>query len=215
MYDTVEEATQKLVNSVVLYKDLPVMIIKAGGSKNKVSLAYTPLPVIGADRSLDKALIEDPGWDFKDLGSRLGYVSVQSPQTGVYETVFTARIPTRHSRQGLDERTVSIKFPNLDPPEWDYRWSTLVERGGLVTTLKGLYNTSKEAFDLITKNPKTVRSQPISRKLLLYYDRINPPNLVYRNEKIGYTEDGETFKLAIHKQYLKEELTDMVGLKIA
>lgn len=215
MYDTVEEARQKLESSVVMYDGIPVFIVGASGSKNKVMLQYIELPISprGQSEGSKSASIMDPLWDFKTIGSKLGYVQIKDLKTGVFESVFTSRIPTRHSRQGLDERTVYVSPPTFSG--MDYGWGVIITQPGLIDTMRKNFPSIKEAFDGLTNKPEMFKSVGISRKMILMYDRVSPPYLIYRQEKIGYTEDGINFKLAKHKDFLREELQDMEGLKIA
>lgn len=214
MYDTVEEARQKLESSVVLYDSVPVYIQSCSGKKNEVNLTFINLPVTGKDQEKTIRSITDPRWDFRSIGTRLGYTPVKSPVNNSWETVFVSRVPIRHSRQGLDNSTVSvIQFDTGSG--YGYSWNDVLMSGGLIRTIKGDYPSTESAFDKITKDPELFKSIPVHRKLALFYDKVNPPNLLYRNDRIGYTEDGRIFKLAKHKNFLREELTDVIGLKIA
>lgn len=216
MYDTREEAQQKLANSTVLFEGKPVQILEATGSKNKVILRYhsIPYPQQGIDGPTDSVHIADTRWDFKSLGTKLGYVNInKSPFDAKQEAVFATRIPTRNSRQGLDQRTGRVsQYPS---PEHPWIWDHLLNHTGIVDCINNKYPTAAEAVNQLTADCDMVRSVAIGRKLMMIFDRVNPPNLVYRNNKVGYTEDGITFKLAPHKAFLKEELIDMLGLKIA
>jgi hypothetical protein len=215
MYDTVEEALQKIGNTVILYQDVPVYVSTATGKKGKVKLHITKLPAVSGAEDYS---IDDPGFDFKGIASRLGYTEVRNPVTDIFETVYLSRIPIRGQqgniviRQGLDDRTVKV-----DPvTDFGFKWNDLILRdSGFVNSVQDIFKTTKKAFDLITNSDPEYTSVPFHKKLALYYDTISPPYLLYRNQKIGYTEDGLVFKLARHKQYLREELTDIVGLKVA
>lgn len=211
MYDTKEEAQQKLVNSVVIYDNKPVFVVGARGLKGKITLSYTPLPFTGD--KVEEAAIEDPRWDFKNLGSRLGYVSLVKDNKGKWVSVYSSRIPMRASRQGLDTRTVQIS--NLNIHEFVCSWDYIYRTNDLIMTMANKFPSAREAFNTITNEREGIRSLAFSRKLLLSNDYITPPTLWYRNEKIGYTEDGIIFKLPNHKSFLKEELVDMEGLRIA
>lgn len=213
MYDTIEEAKQKLEGTAVLFDDKPVYVVGVGGRKNVVHLQYQELPLKGSSE-IKVAVISSSSWDFKSIAHKLGYVAVKCPEDGNWETIFTTRIPIRHSRQGLDSRTVQINHLSNDI-KFNYSFSNLLQLETFNRTIQNKYPSVEDVFEKITDDPLMYRSLPIHRKLLLYYDRISPPYLVYRNEKIGYTEDGKLFKLAKHKTYLKEELVDIVGLNVA
>jgi hypothetical protein len=215
MYDTVEEALQKIGNTVILYQDVPVFVSSASGKKNHVKLHITKLPAVGDSNLKD---INDPEFDFKGIASRLGYTEIRNPVTDVYETVFLSRIPIRGQqgniviRQGLDDKTVEIE--PID--EYRFKWGEILTReSGFTNSIQDTFKTTQEAFKLITAIDPEYTSVPFHKKFALWYDTISPPYLLYRNQKIGYTEDGLVFKLARHKQHLREELTDIVGLKVA
>lgn len=214
MYDTAEEAKQKVENSIVLFNGNPVFIVGVGGKKGSVFLKFKTLPLGGAEdpQSVD---ISDPRWDFKSCGMKLGYTLVHNPNNGYWESVYVSRTPIRTSRQGLDDKTVCISY--VDPsPTFHYNVANLAgKESKFKDTIRNVYPSSKEVFDRVTTQGSMYRSVPINRKLVLMYDRVSPPYLLYRNEKIGYTEDGLRFKLAKHKDFLREELTDMMGLKVA
>lgn len=214
MYDTSAEAEQKLGQSVVLFDGCPVYISGVAGSKADLRLYYTKLP-LGAEwtgKSNQFELISDPRWDFKSVGARLGYTAVRSPMK-VEEIIWCSRIPIRHSRQGLDQKTIYIK--RSQDSDYPYDWGCLIHAQGLVQTMRGQYAPVSEAFKMLLEKPGQFRAIPISRKMALEYDRVSPPYLLYRGEKVGYTEDGSSFKIAKHKNYLTEELVDMENLKIA
>ena len=215
MYDTAEEAQQKLANSTVLFNGIPVHILRSTGEKGNVSLEYTPLPY---DRNVSNPKIWEKinhdGWDFRGLASKLGYVTLDK-HGGPVEAVFCSRMPTRSSRQGIDDRTCLVSSLRQAEDRGRIQWSNVMYTPHLRTTINDTFPSIQEALKTLFDHPKEVFSVAIKRKLMLTYDMVNPPNLVYRNEKIGYTEDGERVKLAKHKLFLKEELEDMCGLKCA
>lgn len=218
MYDTVEEIRQKIDGSVVLYDGYPVRIFGADGSKSKLVVHCMKLPLESkpiqmSDNGMLHIPASDSKWDFKSLGSRLGYVQTKGPLSTL-DSVFVSRVPVRRSRQGLDTHTTTV----ISPPEWGgYRLTIeqLMYQPNFVNTMMGSFPKSKEAFNTLINSSKIVQSVPISRKLAMSYDRVSPPVLLYRTEKVGYTEDGTVFKIAEHKKYLTETLVDMEGLKVA
>lgn len=219
MYETLAEADQKLTNSCILYEGNPVKVIGTAGEngRDQVKLSFVPLPIprsrpISSTDLVTRKII-DPGFDFRSLGSKLGYVNIpKSPFNSCREAVFVVRVPTRSSRQGLDRRTTQVL--QMGTHTCQYEWDTLAGEQGLVDCIHNRYPTVKEAIKLLTDDPINCKAVAINKKLMMIFDRVNPPNLVYRNEKIGYTEDGERFKLAPHKRFLSEELTDMLYFKI-
>lgn len=214
MYDTAEEAKQKLAASVALYKGRPVYIHDASGSKNTLNLVFSYLPLISPSQPKETACIHSLDWDFKTIGSRLGYTPVEIG--GKYTCVYTSRVPIRTSRQGLDNKTVYVTtIPLPDTPSFTGNWGVLIQREGIVSTLTDKYLSTSEAYLRLTSEPQSFKAIPVHRKLMLNFDRVSPPSLFYRFDKVAYTEDGKLFKLAPHKKFLREELVDMIGLKVA
>lgn len=226
MYETIEEAKLKLESSLVLFDGRPVYVSGVAPMRGDFGLQYTSLPFrkkknpwnlppgsVNPETTYETVSIKDPRWDFKSGNSRLGYVSLMNPNDGSIESAFTSRMPSRHPRQGLDNRTVQVRLFSSNP--WPIDFSSLLEAEGLSNTFSGKYSSASVAFEYVSKKPEVYHSVPISRKLLIHWDRVSPPVLVYRNEKIGYTEDGEKYKIAYHKRFLTEELQDIEGLKIA
>lgn len=213
MYETAEEARQKLEHSVVLFDNQPVYIQGTAGKRGALQLIYKGLPWSDSEQG-QLAAIDDPRWDFRSGGSKLGYTDMLNTREGHLESVFISRMPVRHSRQGLDDRTVYISIPDT-PTNDRYDFQSLIRsEHGLRKVICNQYDSVQDVFKKITSDNRRYKSLPFSRKLALLYDRVSPPVLLYRNEKVGYTEDGVTFKLANHKKFLTEELVDMTGLKI-
>ena len=216
MYNTVEEVKQKLVNSVVLFDGFPVYIQNAAKNKKEIELFYLKVPILRNENiKPEVAFICDPKWDFKTFGTKLGYVSVKNPLNEKFESLFITRVPIRHSRQGLDDRTTLL---TSCPEEGSYKfsWNDVIYNKSTTinNTIKNQFPSIESAFNTLINNYE-YHSIPIHRKITILYDQISPPYIIYRNDKIGYSEDGKIFKLAKHKNYLREELTDMIGLKIS
>jgi hypothetical protein len=210
MYTTRAEAEQKISGTTILYDGDPVYISNVGGSDGKVTLEFCKIPFGSNKRQWVD--IDDPLLDFKSISSKLGYVDYYSSR-GIREALFVSRAPVRTTRQGVDSRVVRIfSFFN---DRHSYSWDHILEQESLNSTIKNKYTPASTAIKDLLNSPDEVRSVAISRKCMLAFDKVNPPNLIYRNERVGYTEDGKLLKLAPHKKFLAEELTEMQGFKIA
>jgi hypothetical protein len=222
MYETVEEVRQKLVGSVIMFDNQPVFVQSSDSDDNGINITIDCLPLNRKSPSRNKVYIEDPKIDFRSLGTRLGFINMVDPSGNYTEdVVYSSRVPIRQSKQGLDERTVAFRQINSN-----YKvnvFSSAVSREGLNNTLMNKFPSPKEAYDYIMNTPnvvakafhrKYVVAKAFHRKYSLFYDKISPPFLIYRNEKVGYTEDGITFKLPKSKDFLTEELSDMIGVKV-
>lgn len=215
MYDTQEEYKQKLGSTVVLFDGKPVLIHEFSGKGKDITILFYKLPLSksGTGEGLHE-LANDPRWDFKKLGEKLGYINLVNSTTKERDIIFSSRIPTRHSVQGLSSRTVGLKsFPEN---KFNIEWATLLTQESLTDTLMNKFPSRQKAFDIITGDTfNIICNVAIGRKYALSYNRVHPPGLVYRGENIAYTEDGKLFKLAKHKLFMKEELVDIENFEVA
>lgn len=203
-----DETVKKFSGTTVLYDGKLAQICDVTGDGDTIQLEYVLLPYRGQPSK--KAYILDSNWDFTSLASRIGYVNVE--WGGVMNAVYCSRLPKRQTRQGLDTETVQVVNPLKDVSE--FNWNAVKDSPHLNITINNLYPSLKSCVQTLIQDPVKNRSLSVSRRMAVVWDRINPPNLLYRRDRIGYTEDGETVKLAAHKHFLYEELTDMMGLKV-
>ncbi len=211
MYDTAEEAKQKLGDSVVLFDGRPVYIYSSDISGDRVRLIFVDLP-LPKKSEYRFEFIDHPSWDFRSLGSKLGYVNYFDKNSEKWDIVYLSRVPVRTSRQGLDSKTVSCRLPIWTENGID--WSHLLYTEPFIDMFNNKRLSPTAAFQKLMSDPDEYNSISFSKKFALYYDQVNPPNLIYRNKKIGYTEDGLSVKLSRNALYLAEEIRDMEGMVI-
>lgn len=212
MYDTREEARQKLEGTIVIYEGKPVIVIEAANDSNGgVRLAFSRLP---SKREIEWANIEDKKWDFRNMGAHLGYMDYFMDKVG--EPVYSVRVPRRQSKQGLCDSNVRTSiFLNDKMAGYAPEFARMYVQEDFVRMMSLGKRDPEKVFRDLIKAPSNTYGQSINKKLALYWDRVNPPNLLYRGKRIGYTEDGSNYKLAPMFTHLTEELVDMENLKIA
>lgn len=204
-----DEVVKKFSDTTVLFEGKPVQIVEVRHEGDDIfKLDYAPNPISFGART-KTAYIQDAGWDFTSLASRIGYIDI--PYGEWIESVYCSRMPRRQTRQGLDSETVMVINPFRDS---DYNWNTVKNSIFLNNTINNCFRSLKDSVDLLIGDPYKYKALAVSRRMAVTWDQVNPPNLFYRNERIGYTEDGVTVRLAKHKHFLHEELTDMMGLKV-
>lgn len=212
MYDTNAEAKQKLASTIVLLEDTPVTVLDAKGDGDKLSLKYVRLRT-GEEKW---ASIRDKGWEFRNLGSRLGYTNTDL--SNYKEALYLTRMPVRKSIQGLSTYNVSIpNFKGSDKlglPKTRCDWSVACSRQTwFLDTLEGKYPGIPELISEFTKNP-LLTSRAFNRKLAIRKTKVGPFYLEYRGKDIGYTEDFDRWNISKDFEHLRESLEDVVKLKV-
>lgn len=217
MYETREEANQKLVQTVALYNNRPVYIQDSQGSKTKLKLLYQDL----RSKQEGSALIWDQGWEFRNFGDRLGYTNAenQTPSGTYKEAVYLSRVAVRkaHQTQGLSAQ--NLKIPKLRGckrvglPGVLLGWGSVYHREFFLNTLEKTYPTLPEVYSNFLSDNELV-SKAFSRQLAIRRPHIGPFFLEYRGKDIGYTDDFGTWKISPDFSYLRESLEDIHNLNI-
>jgi hypothetical protein len=215
VYDTHEEATQKLGSTIVLFQGKPTYVIGGTGSKAKVSLKHY---LVREDKEMSNP-ITDTNWEFRNLGSRLGYMNTRysmgkDNKEHYKEALFVSRVAVRasHATQGLSSR--NLKYGQLKgsstigvPPQY-IEWDTLRSLPSFCDTLEGIF----PAFSDITKQFSTdalASSLAFHKNFAIRKHDIGPFYLEYKGKDVGYTEDFNRWKFAEQYKYLQETLDDL------
>lgn len=208
MYDTREEANQKLSSTIVLFKKAPVFVREAGGNNgNKLTLLFKYLRSGG----VDEASILDKGWEFRNLGPCVGYMNVDLGQGSYKEATYVTRCGIRasHNTQGLSQK--NLKFSTL-------KGSKKLNLGPAVLSFNMVSNTGFFADMMEQKYPelKNVSSQfeksswliskAFTRQFAVRRDDIGPFYLQYRGKDVGHSDDLFRWKIAPQYRYLEEQL---------
>jgi len=215
MYDTKEEFHQKLVGTVVLYNSVPVSIQEAlGSSKNKIILDCYKL------RTKERETVSawDPGWDFRTIGSRLGYMNFDYGEGSYRQALYLTRVAVRQavSTQGLSQK--NVKYDGFRPDKTkglDYykpTWTQIVQNEGFVDTLERKYPSLTEIYDVFSKE-KSLSSKAFHPKFAINKPSIGPFYLEYRGKDIGYSDDLSRWKIGEDYDYLRETL-EHINMKV-
>mgnify|MGYP001550838566 FL=1 len=210
MYDTREEANQKLSGSVVLFNDSPVFIHEAVGKGSKLQLRYQLLRT----KEERANLIQEKGWEFRNLGPRLGYSNIDLGKGSYQEAMYIMRSPVRntHSTQGISQR--NLKYSSLKGSQrlglsrMNLPWSSLYTQTCFCDMLEKKYPTLEE----VTKDLKIndfLCSKAFHRQFSISRaDKgdVVPFYLEYRDRRIGYSEDLYRWRIGEDYQHLNETL---------
>jgi len=215
MYDTAEEFNQKLSGCVVLLGGVPVTIHDARGTKNKINIRYTNLRT-GVEGEISAF---DSGWDFRSLGSRLGYTNVDYGKGSYQEAIYLTRMAVRQSAatQGLSHRNVKVPIlkgcPRLGIRETKVGWQQITSAKWLLDTLERKYPTFSEVTAEFSKNPELV-SKAFNPKFAVNRPDVGPFFLEYRSKNIGYSDDFSRWKIAPEFEHLNETL-EHINVRVA
>lgn len=213
MYDTREEFQQKLQSCVVLYKGKPSLIrdVFPGVSKKDIILQHKLL----RDSKVLDTDARDKSWDFRTLGSRLGYVNVDYGEGSYRQALYTMRQAVRQSSatQGLSQR--NVEYPSLKPQpkvglpnDYKVSWGDLYPRDWFLDTLERRYPTYQNTIEKIKS--ETVHSWAWHPRWCIYRPDVGPFYLLYKGSKVAYGDDpGYRWRLSPEFDHLRESLEDL------
>lgn len=215
MYDTYNEANQKLSGTIVLYKNLPVWITEAEGQDKNVQLYFKELRTSRGN----KACIWDKDWEFRNLGPRIGYANFDLGKGSYKEALYIQRMGVRqaHNTQGLSSK--NLKMPNfkgnskLSLPMTVAKFSNLYDKSGFLDMLEQKYPSLAQVATRFLKDPE-VTSMAFNRQFGVRSHPVGPYYLTYRGKDIGYSDDFYKWKVSDPFKYLSETL-DYLNLKTA
>jgi hypothetical protein len=216
MYETKEEFNQKLAGCIVLLNNTPVHILEAaGGTKAKITLTCQNLRA----KTTDVVSASDPGWDFRSLGSRLGYTNVDFGEGSYRQAMYVTRMAIRQASrtQGLSQHNVKYDGLKADPNrnlQW-YKpsWGQLYSQEYFLDTLERKYPSINDLRKVFEKD-KTVTSKAFDPKFAISKPLIGPFYLEYRGKDIGYSDDMFRWKIGDCYDYLRETL-EHINIEVA
>lgn len=203
-YESVDDASMRLRNTLVLYKDQPVIItgIAAGTEKDEIlRVLFKELPYTGggngdegpfaraaalADDAAKRKYISSKHFDIAPF--KLGYVN--HPKYGAF---YVSRLPNRIQKQGF----CAENYRGLTNQGQPVTWHTFVGCKESVAMIMGDYPSFERAKGLIGKSP----SVAFCRDFSLMKDEVLPELifLYHKGAKVGYVSEtgvtlGEKFK---------------------
>jgi len=194
MYDTLEQASLRLNQTVILIGGAPAYVAEVRHNRDgKINLVY--YTSIGRDAQPRDINVDDPSVDAR--GMRLGYVNDRR------STYFLARTPGRQQAQGLNRRNVYTYTPGTDEPMGNM-FEDLRRNGSLYKALRGDYPTIEQCAEQLNAYDSEVMSRAFHRHFaLVRNDNFDFLELHYKNERIGYGELNN-FTLPSRYSYLTE-----------
>ncbi len=217
MYQTRDEAQLRLSNTVVIYDKAPIWVRQA--LHNDEGLIVLEVCRLKGNRT--KVIeLRDPKLNLRNLP--LGYMNCTS------NVRYLTRIPTRRYKQGLCRSNVHI--PNLDAevmggvinqqfyqeeeqPAPGADLQHIMGEEGFTHMMTGVYPAYANVMELLTDKKRPIQSMAFSRTLALAKDNIELIYIGYKGERVGWSEDGEQFKLAKQFHYLNE-IMEQNGVRI-
>lgn len=216
MYDTKEEFNQKLAGCIVLLNGTPVQISEASGSsKTKITLGYMDLRA----KKNDVLSAWESGWDFRSLGSRLGYTNCDYGEGSYRQALYLTRMAVRQASrtQGLSSHNVKYEGFKEDLhrnlPYYKPGFNNLIQGEWFLDTLERKYPSLDEVKTLFSKD-KTVTSKAFHPKFALSKPSVGPFYLAYRGKDIGYSDDLSRWKIGEDYDHLVETL-EYIGMKVS
>lgn len=215
MFDTAEEANQKLRHSVVLLSKSPVFIQVAEGSKKSVTLIFSEL----GKKDIMKRCIWESDWNFRDLGSRLGYTNIDLGNGSYKEACYLSRMPVRQcsSTQGISQRNLYIpplkgsSRLSLGPQQlvWQNVWNT----GPFKDMFNGVYPDLPDIKKEFEKSPWLI-SKAFNKDFAIRRADVGPFYLQYKGRDVAHSDDLHSWKVAKQFLYLRESL-EYTNLKVS
>lgn len=219
MYDNRDEANQKLSNTIVLYKDNPVLIRESGGQSGAKGSKLTLLFKYIRDGKTDEAPILDKGWEFRNLGPRVGYLNVDLGNGSYKESLYVTRMGVRasHNTQGLSHK--NLKIPNLrgskrlglGPSPLNFNSVSMTPF--FADMLEQKYPSVKDISTQFSKHSWLI-SRAFDRQFAIRRDDIGPFYLQYRGKDVAHSSDFEKWKVGDQYKYLQEQM-EHINLKVA
>lgn len=207
MYTTKEEAHQKLSGCVCLFNGMSVLIDTASGNKGKVTLSYR-VTRTGETRS---NLITEDGWEFRNLGPRIGYANLDFGTGSYKEAAYLTRAAVRqaHSTQGLSSKNVKIPklrgSSKLGLAPLGISWTQVYLTPSFADMVEQKYPCLEEVKNGFKKEPWLV-SSAFSRQFAINKPDVGPFYIEYRGKNIGYSEDLDKWRIDSEFDYLRETL---------
>jgi hypothetical protein len=198
-YETVEDASMRLRNTVVLYKGDPVYItrLERGTEDEIFRVYYRPLPLKPGDEAEARKFISSKYFDIAPF--RMGYLN--DLKNGAY---YCKRSPNRIQKQGLcGENFVARTHNGKGIP-----FNVFITNPEVVLMINNVYPTLTQAIKALEKSPGVA----FSRDFCLVRDEVLT-DLIYiyhKGEKVGLLQrDDGSVRLAAKFRCLKEALEEL------
>jgi hypothetical protein len=204
-YETAEDATMRLRNTVVLYKGNPVSIREIiPGTKDEIfRVLFRELPIVGDKEEIaERKYISSKHFDIAPF--KLGYVNRPTGSGAFY----CSRLPNRIQKQGLcGENFSAVAYTGEHLP-----FNVFLKTKETLDMIAGRYPSYAVALRALAKVPAVA----FSRDFCFVKDEV-VPELVYiyhKGAKVGLWK-GETSSVVVGKKFecLKEGLSEL-GIRV-
>lgn len=206
-YDSLEDSSRRIGQSIVLCKGAPAWISAVQGlnTKQQALVNFLPFPLNGAAPQ-EVVPLTPEYFEIRQLPP-LGYVDY-----GEYSFYLT-RKPIRNGKQGFDSRNTIIPAAGgVKTPSFQ----NLLVRKELCHMFLEKYDSFNKVFDKILSAEEPLK-RAFSRTMALSIDDLELVSLWNRGIKVGVANNprrhGPLFKLPQKYMYLREELSEN-GIKI-
>ena len=198
MYETRDEAQNRLLNTVVSYDGFPHRVINVGGRVGAITLAIVPWPFDGST-GLREVRVSDPL--FKNFRTPpLGFVNYfeQRDQTHVS---WVERVPARRMHQGLNDgntHITSLGIRAIRTPMTQVQSSEAFKE-----MIVGEYPTFEEVVDLLV--PES--SIAFDREYALFMSNEGYVTIYHKRDPLGLVMNG-VIHLRADRFYAREALVE-------
>lgn len=216
MFDTVEEANQKLAQTVIFYEDEPVYVSEAAGRRGAIKLNLMKIPHLSETLTVP---LKDPKLNFRNLGGRIGYINVN--EQFYREAIYSWRTHVRSARQtqGLSRANMRFTmirgFPDEGIPGRSPVWEDMYRKDYGKDSLKGVYPSIEDASKSLFRDENPRFSTAIHRLYAFKRPKIGPVYFEYKGKDIGWTDDFHTIRLHEDYSHLGEDIESLGNLKVA
>ena len=198
MFDSAQEAIQKLAGCLVFSGETPVWCDDARQSSSKIQMSCSSV----TDR-------KTMGWipleqlDIQNLGEKVGYFNFTFDQKKF--TVYGRRSPVRRTQscQGLSNYNVRLDRLGYNETPSGFNFTQVVDMGG-GESLSGKYPgvaTTKYQF---AKN-SSIYGLAFDKTFAVIKGKAGLYTLYYKGQKIGWTEEFDKFRVEKQFRYLDED----------
>jgi hypothetical protein len=202
-YETAEEISARLLNTVVVYDGKPVYITRIGpadvGEKKEIArVFFYELPLVGKAEEVRKYLSSR---NFDLTPFKMGYINHQG------QAIFLSRNPTRQYKQGLSNNTLvctDIRGKRSEVMGFDH----MIRSPGFMPMFEGKYPTFKEAGALL--GDKENSSVAISRSFAFLIDHdLESLFMLHKGVRCGIAmKEDRALKVPPKFHFLREEMEE-------
>ena len=205
-YETVEEVTTRLKDSVVMYDGKPVYITRISYAEpddedavSRVFFRELPFGIEGPGGKEVRKYLSSKKFDLAT--PRLGYFNNKG------EAVFVSRTPVRQYQQGLTKKTASL-YDCHGKPVRNLDFSGMVKSQGFVDMINGKYPSFQEVGDMIEDKDNSSVALSASFAFRVDHD-LDALILLHKGTRCGLALKGDkALKIPQKFHFLRQEMEE-------